>query len=354
MFRKLTQSVTAASALVLGAFSAPCLAADRDIVSVSPTSSIVGGTPFSIDANTMALGGGTYVLHTGGRTTLRPTSLKLGSGYIDLNEHLMIVPRNSSISYQSGGAMLLTTGDYASPGLTLSGSISGMTSRVSTGMGAGTGNFNGNYHLGTFYGSTVTVGSGTISLGGGSWNGWGISQAPVRTWAEPVPPPPIPQTFPGTELRLLRDNLGYAGHDYGSIGSDLVTQFPERLSMGLAVAEDLDLPGKYARRDIVSGDLIVRAALLGDANLDGRVDKYDLRRLSQQFLSTDRRWSWGDFDHDGNVNLTDFALLTRNYGLSLNDVIGQTELPRSRGVLTPEPAVGTMTVVAMGLIRRRR
>lgn len=351
MIRQHVQSIAAIVASSFLGLTVPCVAADRDVIAISPTSSIVGGTPFSIDANSMALGGGTYVLHTGGRTTLRPTTLKFGAGFIDLNEHLMIVPRTASISYQSGGPMLLTTGSYTSPGLTISGTVANSGTLVVyngsgiTKSGKSTLTLIGAGSMGISYDSRVIITAGTFLP---------VTIAPVRTWAPEVPPPPIPQTFPSTELRRVRSNLANGENSQGAIGSTLVSTHPDRLGIGLAVAEDLDLPGKYARRDIVSGDLIVRAALLGDANLDGRVDKYDIRRLEQQFLSTDRRWSWGDFDHDGNVNLNDFALLTRNYGMSLNDVIGQTELPRSRGVLTPEPAVGTMAVVVMGLIRRRR
>ena len=55
------------------------------------------------------------------------------------------------------------------------------------------------------------------------------------------------------------------------------------------------------------------AAPPGDANLNGKVDKYDLHIVSANWLESAKAWTDGDFTGDGIVNLEDVAVMTGNW-----------------------------------------
>lgn len=63
--------------------------------------------------------------------------------------------------------------------------------------------------------------------------------------------------------------------------------------------------------------IVLRPALVGDANLSGQVDFPDLVNLVRNFNKTDADWTMGDFDYDGKVDFSDLVLLARHYDQSL-------------------------------------
>src|SRR5204863_2195153 len=67
--------------------------------------------------------------------------------------------------------------------------------------------------------------------------------------------------------------------------------------------------------------IVARSTLLGDANLDGRVDFTDLVQIAQNYNVTDgnRTWFTGDFTYDGNTNFNDLVKLAQNYNAVLSD-----------------------------------
>jgi autotransporter-associated beta strand protein len=67
------------------------------------------------------------------------------------------------------------------------------------------------------------------------------------------------------------------------------------------------------------GNFEARATLLGDSDLDGRVNVADLANLAGNFGATAGVfWLGGDFDYNGNVNVADLADLAGNFGNQLN------------------------------------
>ncbi|WP_428389338.1 beta strand repeat-containing protein [Mucisphaera sp.] len=62
-----------------------------------------------------------------------------------------------------------------------------------------------------------------------------------------------------------------------------------------------------------STSILVTAALLGDANLDGTVDLIDLSALASNFGAT-AGWAGGSFNGDNTVDLIDLSLLASNFG----------------------------------------
>jgi cyclophilin family peptidyl-prolyl cis-trans isomerase len=86
-------------------------------------------------------------------------------------------------------------------------------------------------------------------------------------------------------------------------------------------------------------------SVTGDADLDGQVDVTDLAILAANWRSQDANWATADWNEDGEVDVTDLAILAANWKH------GQV----SKGQPVPEPM--TLAVVALGatgLAARRR
>ena len=67
---------------------------------------------------------------------------------------------------------------------------------------------------------------------------------------------------------------------------------------------------------LIAGDFLIKPALPGDANLDGKVGFTDLVILARHYGQTSASWDAGDFNYDGKVDFTDLVALARHYGQS--------------------------------------
>jgi hypothetical protein len=85
----------------------------------------------------------------------------------------------------------------------------------------------------------------------------------------------------------------------------VVTNSP--YGLGFADAADATNPA-----NLEAGQIEVMYTLLGDANLDGRVNGSDFAILALN-LQTAGSWDQGDFNYDNRVNGSDFAFLTTNF-----------------------------------------
>ena len=73
--------------------------------------------------------------------------------------------------------------------------------------------------------------------------------------------------------------------------------------------------------------VIVKAALFGDADLDGGVSINDFNALAGNFgQSSGKVWTDGDFDYDGGISINDFNLLAGNFGQTLGAGGAQPDL----------------------------
>jgi autotransporter-associated beta strand protein len=130
---------------------------------------------------------------------------------------------------------------------------------------------------------------------------------------------------------------------------------------GIGYADYAD-PGNPA--GLSSGQIEMMYTLLGDANLDGKVNGTDFNLMAANFnQSVTNGWDEGDFNYDGKVNGNDFVLLASNFnqfasGASPADVAALDAFAAANGIsLTsvPEPAtMGLLAVAGLGMLRRRR
>jgi len=105
--------------------------------------------------------------------------------------------------------------------------------------------------------------------------------------------------------------------------------------------------------------------LLGDANLDGKVNGADFTLMATNFNDSGRTWDEGDFNYDGDVNGSDFVILTDNFNqyasqsaTSAADLSALDAFAQANGInltAVPEPACATIILLtAAGALARRR
>ena len=133
-------------------------------------------------------------------------------------------------------------------------------------------------------------------------------------------------------------------------------------SYGIGYADSAD-PGNPA--DLSSGTIEIMYTLLGDANLDGKVNGADFTLMATHFNdSVTNGWDEGDFNYDGKVNGADFVLLAENFNqfasqsdVSAADLKALDSFAAANGISlanVPEPtSIGLISLAGLLLQRRR-
>jgi hypothetical protein len=120
-------------------------------------------------------------------------------------------------------------------------------------------------------------------------------------------------------------------------------------------------------KDAGGGNYEIRATLLGDSDLDGKVNVADLANLAGNFgKASGQFWINGDFDYNQNVNVADLADLAGNFGKDLTSAgfgsgASAAAMPAVEvasgisGAAVPEPtSLGLIGIGAIGLLSGRR
>jgi hypothetical protein len=157
---------------------------------------------------------------------------------------------------------------------------------------------------------------------------------------------------------------GYNGGAWNGSGIISSTAQTNSKSYGIGYADYAD-PGNPA--DLSSGTVEIMYTLLGDANLDGKVNGADFTLMAANFNhAVTNGWDEGDFNYDGAVNGNDFVLLADNFNqfasqsaVDAADLQALESFAAANGIsLTnanvPEPAcVGIGMLGILGILRRR-
>jgi hypothetical protein len=142
---------------------------------------------------------------------------------------------------------------------------------------------------------------------------------------------------------------------------------PHAYAIGYADASDPAVAADH----FTPGTVVIEPAIVGDANLDGKVNFADFQLLSASFNQPNTSWDQGNFNYGAKTNFADFQLLAANFNDSttldnaefnaMNDFaksFGDSLVPNADGVgftIVPEPtAVGALGITCFGLLARRR
>ena len=155
---------------------------------------------------------------------------------------------------------------------------------------------------------------------------------------------------------------GYNGGTWNGAGI-ISTTAQSNPQYGIGYADSAD-PNNPA--GLLSGTIEIMYTLLGDANLDGKVNGTDFTLMAANFNDavTDG-WDKGDFNYDGKVNGSDFVLLAENFNqyasqsdIAAADLAALDSFAAANGISlanVPEPGtVGIVLVLAIAARRRRK
>jgi len=155
---------------------------------------------------------------------------------------------------------------------------------------------------------------------------------------------------------------GYNHNTWTGIGITSSTAAGNLGKYGIGYAASSD-PGNPA--GLSSGQIEIKYTLLGDTNLDGKVNGTDFTILATNFNQSGKAWDQGDFNYDGKVNGSDFLLLASNFNQSASgsavagdDLAALDAFAAANGMSlasVPEPAsMGLILVAGLGVLARRR
>ncbi|MGN6369888.1 MAG: autotransporter-associated beta strand repeat-containing protein [Phycisphaerae bacterium] len=98
--------------------------------------------------------------------------------------------------------------------------------------------------------------------------------------------------------------------------------------------------------------ILLTVALLGDANVDGKVDLTDLSTVLNNFGTTTPNWTSGNFDGAATIDLTDLSDVLNNFGLTSPSPTAASFA--SAATAAPEPASLAALMLATPILLKRR
>jgi hypothetical protein len=123
--------------------------------------------------------------------------------------------------------------------------------------------------------------------------------------------------------------------------------------MAVVDVGDLNLTSYRGQTGLDANSTIVVVARTGDANVDGKVDAFDLNLLAAHWQSTGMLWSSGDFTGDGKVDAFDLNILAANWQFGVG---GSVEAAFTAAAVPEAGTLGALggLLAVLGVGRRRR
>jgi hypothetical protein len=187
-----------------------------------------------------------------------------------------------------------------------------------------------------------------LTIGGATdhWTGMlDIGQVDLRTQ------PAIGSADLGTiqnQLHEAYDNGKWDGA--GGITSSALTS-----ATGIALMTGADYTAatghtNFDGQTLLSTDILLHLAPVGDANLDGRVDLSDLSIVLNNFGQSSLSWTHGNFDYTSAIDLSDLSAVLNNFGY----ITPAGSASQSVVTAVPEPASFALIGFSGTLLWRRR
>jgi hypothetical protein len=362
------------------------------------TANISSGASILLSLSGIVGSAGTGVLNQSGGTIsspdLRIGALAGGSGTYALSGGTLSVTGTTTVSAAGRGTFNLSGGLHTTGGLTIG--STGVYTQTGGTVNAGAALNNGSFTqiAGQAFLGTVTGGTGTMTLGVASGN---ASKTTVNTLVQPTvivnntgflqftifPGPALPHhtntitslaisgtgrvdlanqdLLTSTPAATIRSYLLHAytpSGDWSGTGLNSVFAMTSSIKYTVGYADGNDLSSNDARPDVPAGKVLVRPTLVGDANLDGKVDFFDITQVLGYKYNTGVPASYtdGDLNYDGVVDFFDLTVvLSANYNSGA--VFGLAAAASADAPdAVPEPVgIGVLGIGgAAGLLSRRR
>lgn len=303
---------------------APVILADNALISVTNTTDTLTITGNITGPGGLTVGGFGTVALSGNNSFFGPTSINSGTLVIASPAALPI----SSLPIANNGSLVIGSTGVVSGSITGAGSL--------TVEGPSTGGISTPGRLQIFPGAGPSQQSALL-IGPGSTLDLTNNQFIINYGSGTSPEPTIQAWIGSAYNNGMWNGPGITSSFVASLGG----------AYALGYADGTLDTGTAAQ----PGEVLIRLALIGDANLDGTVNLTDLLTLLNSYGQTGKDWADGDFNYDGTVNLTDLLGLLNNYGES--SAFGQSVPGRAQAV--PEPATaGVLAIGCLVLSRRTR
>ena len=121
-----------------------------------------------------------------------------------------------------------------------------------------------------------------------------------------------PAASKATVLTTLQAQTAYgAAFGTGIISSGMPANF------GIAIIDNaITNFSTFGNQTVDANSLLLSPELLGDTNIDGKVDLTDLSTVLNNFGKANLAWTSGNFDHTPTIDLTDLSDVLNNFGVT--------------------------------------
>jgi hypothetical protein len=299
-----------------------------------------GNATYTLSAGNLSDSGGEYIGYSGGNGAFTQTG---GTNTITgANSLFLAAYSGTGIFTLSGGSTTVSGNVY----LGGNGSSAGGTATMTVNSGqlsvAGTlqlySGSRANFNSGTATVGGLLIPSGAIvNVNGSLFIDYGSNPDPIASVAAWI-------------------KSGYAGGAWNGAGIISTSAQSASASYGLGFADSAD-PGNPA--GLASGTIEIRYTLLGDANLDGKVNGADFAILATNFnksVTGLSGWDQGDFNYDGKINGADFAVLAANFNKGASPATDALiAFAQADGLMAdvPDPGGAAVGFIAAGALLRR-
>ena len=171
-----------------------------------------------------------------------------------------------------------------------------------------------------------------------------------------APDAPTKSTNMATLVNLVTSGRNNGTWDGAGITSTTVAANPA--SFGIAVVDNAALPTPFTTfggQSVDANSILIAPELLGDSNINGRVDLNDLNTVLNNLGTTTSAWTSGNFDGAATINLNDLNAVLNNLGVSY---AGNASVVAAEALIaatpTPEPTTLALLALAAPLFLRRR
>jgi hypothetical protein len=322
-------------------------AAPTNATSLGPALSIEAGKSLNVIGNEIVGAGGVGTLEISGGSAMAGGIGVVSGGIVNLNGGSL-----ATLSMVNHGALNLNGGSASVASLSGSGS-------TSIGDASGTATTPATLTVNSFAQGAIVVRSGgqlTVATNAAGVTNTVSALSILGSGKLDLGNSALLTATAAQTIKSLLASACSANQDWSGPGLTSSVAAANQINYTLAYADGSDQSAQDAAIPVAPGQVLVRPALVGDVNMDGKVDFLDISQVLGYKYNTGQPASYtdGDINFDGVVDFFDITtLLSANYNSGVVFPSAQPALAEAENV--PEPlAPGFAAICGVALARRRR